>query len=224
MVVPLMPELTTVQQIAVWIIPVLFAITLHEAAHALVANYLGDSTAKMLGRLSLNPIKHVDPLGTIFIPLLVLVVSNFSFVFGWAKPVPINASQFANPRRDLALATAAGPVSNLLMALFWTACLKIIALTYPQSSVVMLFMILVARAGIIINLLLAFLNLIPLPPLDGSKIVASLLPIKHAILYEKIAPYGFFILIILMYTGVLNWLISAPFQGSLRLLSQLFNL
>jgi Zn-dependent protease len=219
-----MPELTTVQQIAVWIIPVLFAITLHEAAHAWVAYRLGDNTAKQLGRVSINPLRHVDLFGTIIIPLAVLVLSNFSFVFGWAKPVPIDASHFSKPRRDVALATAAGPVSNLLMALFWTACLKITLLFHPQTSVIALFIVLAAKAGVIINLLLAFLNLIPIPPLDGSKIVASLLPLRQAMQYERIEPYGVFIILLLMFSGALGWLISTPINWSLLMLSKVFNI
>ncbi|MDP1604162.1 MAG: site-2 protease family protein [Legionella sp.] len=219
-----MPQLSTIQQIAVWIIPVLFAITLHEAAHAYVAYLLGDNTAKQLGRVSINPLKHVDLFGTIIIPLVVLVVSNFSFVFGWAKPVPIDASHFSKPRCDIALATAAGPLANLAMALFWTGCLKVTLLFHPQTSIIALFIILAARAGIIINLLLAFLNLIPIPPLDGSKIAASLLPIRQAILYEKIEPYGFFIILALMFSGALGWIISTPINWSLVMLSKVFNI
>lgn len=219
-----MPELNIIQQIAVWVIPVIFAITLHEAAHAWVAYRLGDTTAKQLGRLSFNPMKHLDPIGSVVVPILILVLSNFSFVFGWAKPVPINASKFSNPRRDLALATAAGPMSNLLMALFWAGCMKLGVLLDPQSSIVAIFIIFAGRAGVVINLLLAFLNLIPIPPLDGSRIVTSLLPYKQAMMYEKIEPYGFFILLVLMFTGVLNWLISPPITWSLSFLSSLFNL
>jgi Zn-dependent protease len=218
-----MPELTVIQQIAVWIVPVLFAITFHEAAHGFASYHLGDSTAKLLGRLSLNPFKHVDPIGTVLVPLLVLVLSHFSFVFGWAKPVPINSSQFNNPRRDLALATAAGPLSNIMMAFLWVFLFKLGMLLGPNTSNSVLFIVLSARAGIIINLVLAFLNLIPIPPLDGSKIVASLLPLSTAMQYEKIAPYGFLILLTMMFTGTLNWLIGVPVNWSISALSMLFN-
>lgn len=219
-----MLELNTVQQIAVWVIPVVFAITLHEAAHAWVAYRLGDMTAKALGRLSFNPVRHIDPLGSVIIPLIVLVLSNFTFVFGWAKPVPISPSQFKKPRRDIALSTAAGPLSNIIMAFLWTIILKIALLVGDHNSMLTLFIVLSANAGININLLLAFLNLIPIPPLDGSKIVACFLPYQQALHYEKIEPYGFFILIILAMLGVLNWLILPPMRGALAALSMLFNL
>lgn len=219
-----MLELTTVQQIAIWILPVLFAITLHEAAHAWVAYHLGDKTAKMLGRLSFNPIRHIDLIGTIIIPIIVLVLSQFNFVFGWAKPVPINGSQLRNPRRDMALVTAAGPASNLLMAFLWAIFLKLATMLNLQSSNIALFLLLTARAGVIINLLLAYLNLIPIPPLDGSRIVASLLPPRQATQYEKIEPLGFFILLALMFTGILGWLINPPMRWSLAALRAIFNL
>jgi Zn-dependent protease len=219
-----MLELSTVQQIAVWILPVLFAITLHEAAHAWVAYQLGDSTAKAAGRVSFNPSRHIDPIGTLLVPIVVLVLSNFSFVFGWAKPVVINSSKFKNPRRDIALATGAGPLANLIMVILWAFILKIGLMLNPQTSSFSLFLILSARAGIIINLLLAIFNLLPIPPLDGSKIVASFLPARQAIAYEKIEPYGFFILLALLFTGILNWLISPPITWLLNLLSNLFNL
>lgn len=219
-----MLELTTVQQIAIWLLPVLFAITLHEAAHAWVAYRLGDTTAKMLGRVSFNPIRHIDLIGTIIVPIAILLLSQFHFVFGWAKPVPINDSQFRHPRRDVALATAAGPLSNLLMAIMWTGLLKISAGLSPQSSNLALFLLLAARAGIIINLLLAYLNLIPIPPLDGSRIVASLMPPRASAIYLRLEPWGFFILLILMFTGVLAWLINPPIQWSLIFLRSLFNL
>lgn len=219
-----MLELSTVQQVVVWILPVLFAITLHEAAHAWVAFRLGDTTAKLAGRVSFNPLRHIDPVGTVLVPILVMVLSQFSFVFGWAKPVMINSSHFANPRRDTALAVAAGPMANLLMALLWTALMKLSLSLHPEISSISLFLFLSARAGILINLLLAIFNLLPIPPLDGSKIVAMMLPLKQALLYEKLEPYGFFILIAMMLSGILNWLISPPINWSLRVLASLFNL
>ncbi|MBA2651317.1 MAG: site-2 protease family protein [Tatlockia sp.] len=219
-----MIELSTVQKIAVWILPVLFAITIHEAAHAWMASRLGDTTAKMLGRLSFNPIKHIDLMGTILVPIMVLILSKFSFVFGWAKPVPINSANFSKPRRDLALATAAGPISNLLMALLWAICLKLGSMNNPNASFLALFMVLSGQAGVIINLLLAYLNPLPIPPLDGSRILASILPIRQAMQYQKIEPYGFFILILLLLTGVLGWLIRPLMSSSIAGLYWLFNL
>ncbi|KTD25984.1 MULTISPECIES: site-2 protease family protein [Legionella] len=219
-----MLELSTVQRIVIWILPVLFAITIHEAAHAWVASRFGDTTAKMLGRLSFNPLKHIDLIGTVFVPIVVLLLSQFSFVFGWAKPVPINASLLHNPRRDLALATAAGPLSNLLMAFLWAICLKLGMILNPTTSSAALFMALTGQAGIMINLVLAYLNLVPIPPLDGSRIVASLLPIKQAIQYQKIEPYGFFILLALIFTGALGWFILPLLRWSLAGIYTLFGI
>lgn len=219
-----MLELSTVQRIVIWILPVLFAITLHEAAHAWMAARLGDTTAKSLGRLSFNPVKHIDLIGTILVPIVVLVLSQFSFVFGWAKPVPIDSRMFHKPRRDLALATAAGPLANLIMAFLWAICLKIGYMLHPSTSTTALFMALTGQAGIIINLVLAYLNLIPLPPLDGGRIMASMLPLKQALQYQKIEPYGLFILFFLIFTGVLGWLIRPPIAWSIAGLYSLFNL
>jgi len=219
-----MLELSTVQRIVIWILPVLFAITIHEAAHAWVASRFGDTTAKMLGRLSFNPLKHIDLIGTILVPIIVLLLSQFSFVFGWAKPVPINASLLRNPRRDLALATAAGPLSNLIMALLWAICLKLGIVLNPLTSSAALFMVLTGQAGVIINFVLAYLNLVPIPPLDGSRIVASLLPLKQAIQYQKIEPYGFFILLALIFTGALGWFILPLLRWSMAGIYALFGI
>lgn len=217
-----MVELTVIQQITIFIIPVLLAITLHEAAHAGVAYYFGDSTAKMLGRLTLNPIKHIDLLGTIVFPLVILILSQFTMILGWAKPVPINASQFKNPRRDLALATLAGPVSNLFMAFLWAGCLKLCIMIGGKSNL-STFISLTSQAGVFINLLLAFINLIPVPPLDGGRILASILPPTQALFFVKIERFGFIILVVLAMTGVLSWFIAPPFRLSLMALHFLFN-
>ncbi|STX43134.1 transmembrane protein [Legionella donaldsonii] len=217
-----MLELTTIQQIVTWILPVLFAITLHEAAHALVANYFGDKTAKMLGRLSVNPLRHIDLIGTIIVPVITLILSGF--VFGWAKPVPINSSQLRNPRRDMVLVSAAGPLSNLIMAFLWACCLKLATMLDPNSSNIALFLLLTSRAGILINLLLAYFNLIPIPPLDGGRVVACLLPIRQALIYEKIEPFGFFILLALLFSGILGWLLNPAISWSLATIRFLFNL
>jgi len=219
-----MPELSTIQQIAVWIIPVLLAITLHEAAHAWVASLFGDTTAKHAGRLSFNPIKHIELFGTIIVPVLILILSNFHFVFGWAKPVPINTAQMKHPRRGLALSTAAGPLSDLIMAFLWTVLYKIATLLHPQTSYVALFLLLTARAGILINLIFAFLNLLPIPPLDGSRILASLLPVRLAYWYFKIEPFGFVILLLLMTLNWLSWILNPFINASLIVLESIFNL
>lgn len=159
-----MEPLSLIQEIAAAILPVVLAITLHEAAHAFVAYRCGDSTAKMLGRLTLNPIAHIDLIGTILVPLLVGIFSQFHFIFGWAKPVPISTNQLRHPRRDIALVTAAGPLSNLLMAFIWTALFKLATLIHPEQHMAAQFLLYASRIGILINLVLAFLNLIPIPP------------------------------------------------------------
>lgn len=219
-----MLSLSLIQKVAIWAIPVLLAVTLHEAAHALVAARCGDTTAKMLGRLSLNPLKHVDLFGTILVPLLMGFLSDFQFIFGWAKPVPINWTKLRNPRRDMALVAAAGPAVNLMMVVFWAILLKVGLVLTPESSMPGLFLLLTAQAGIFINLILALLNLIPIPPLDGSRVVASFLSPKHAVQYFRIEPYGFFVLILLLMTGILGWIINPLLSGALVLIKSVLNL
>jgi len=211
-----MMQLTMVQTIAVWIVPVLLAITLHEVAHAWAASRCGDLTAKILGRLSLNPFKHVDPLGTIFIPILIGILSGFQFVFGWAKPVPINWQQLRHPRRDMALVALAGPMANFLMVFIWAGVVKLGTLLHPEISTLALFMVLTGGAGILINLVLAFLNLIPIPPLDGSRVVASLLPLKLSFYYARLEPFGFLIVLFLLLTGLLGWIIGTPISWAMH--------
>jgi len=219
-----MPEFTLIQQICIWIIPVLLAITLHEAAHAYVAYRCGDTTAKMFGRLSLNPIRHIDPIGTVVMPLLIGALTHFNFVFGYAKPVPINWGQLRNPRRDMILVALAGPASNFLMAFLWAGAFKIATFFHPETSMAALFLLVTARAGMIINLVLGILNLIPIPPLDGSRVVSVALPYKQAIVYSKIEPYGFFILILLLVTGVLGVILTPLINYSFDLLSFIYRL
>lgn len=219
-----MPELSIIQQACIWALPVLLAITLHEAAHAYVANRCGDTTAKMFGRLSLNPLRHIDPVGTILIPILVGVLTSFNFVIGYAKPVPINWTQFRHPKRDMILVTLAGPFANLFMAFLWGGCFKIATYMHPETSMAGLFLLMSARAGMIVNLVLAILNLLPLPPLDGSRVVSSLLPPRQAMVYEKIEPYGFFILILLMFTGILNAIMTPFINIGLLTLRAIFQL
>lgn len=218
-----MDSFSLIQKLAVWVIPLVLAITLHEAAHAWAAYRCGDTTAKMLGRLSANPMVHIDLFGTLLIPLMIAVFSGFNFIFGWAKPVPINPNNMKNPRRDTALVTAAGPAANIIMALAWALILKLTILIHPKISTIALFLVLMARAGITINLVLAILNLLPIPPLDGSKIVNSLLPLKHSITYMKIEPYGFMILLVMLFTGILGAILSPMMQWSLQLIKILFN-
>ena len=219
-----MLNLSIVQTIAVWAIPVLLAITLHEAAHAWVANRCGDHTAKMLGRLSFNPFHHIDLVGTIIVPIVVAALSDFHFIFGWAKPVPINWMLLKNPRRDTALVAAAGPLSNFIMALFWAACLKISLMLHPEHSYTILFLVLASQAGLLINLILGLLNLLPIPPLDGSRVVASLLPGHLANIYLKIEPFGFFILLALLFSGLFTLILNPLLAGSLAIIRSLFNI
>ncbi|MGZ8217692.1 site-2 protease family protein [Methylomagnum sp.] len=201
-----MEELTTVGRFAIWALPVLFAITLHEVAHGWVAKLLGDKTAEKLGRLSLNPLRHVDPVGTVLLPGLMLVFTNF--VFGWAKPVPVDWGKLRRPKRDVGLVAAAGPGSNLLMAVGWIAIARLaILLNFGLVSRPLLFM---AAAGIYINIVLMLINLVPIPPLDGGRIMTSLLPPKMAQAFAKIEPYGFIILILLITTHALNAILGGP--------------
>ncbi len=187
-----------IQKIAVYAIPLIFAITLHEAAHAYAARYFGDNTAYMMGRMTLNPIKHIDPIWTIAVPLLTLFLGGF--IFGAAKPVPVNFGALRNPKRDSIWVAAAGPLANLAMMLMW-ALVATIAQSMPES-VPILFLFYVGQAGILVNALLMFFNLFPLLPLDGGRIIAGLLPNNLAYQYSKLEPYGMFILIALLVTGV----------------------
>lgn len=193
-----------IQTVAVYALPVLFAITLHEAAHAYAAKYFGDSTAYQLGRMSLNPIKHIDPFGTILIPIMMYFATGGAFLFGYAKPVPIDFSRLRNPKKQMAWVALAGPASNLFMALLW----MIFGILLVALQVNDVFFMRMVQAGVLVNLVIFALNLFPLPPLDGGRIVTSLLPDKYAIPYSRIEPYGFFILIGLMLLHLLQyWLI-----------------
>lgn len=203
------PKLSLIQTFAVWVIPVLFAITVHEVAHGFVASKCGDRTAQMLGRLTLNPIKHIDIFGTVIIPALLLIVGGF--IFGWAKPVPVNFANLKHPRRDMALVAIAGPVSNLLMAILWAMVAKIGLILDGQLGFTWaLALIYMGQAGIWINIILIILNILPIPPLDGSRVVTALLPGPLAYQYNRVAPFGFFILLILLALGALNYLLLPP--------------
>jgi len=203
-----MLELNVMQRIAVWALPVLFAITVHEVAHGWVARRLGDPTAMMMGRLTLNPIKHIDPVGTLLIPGVLLLLGGF--VFGWAKPVPVTWENLRSPKRDMALVAAAGPIANLVMALIWALVMKI-GVTFSGSLDWMAIpMIYMGGAGITINIILMVLNLLPLPPLDGGRVVTGLLPGAWAWRFSRIEPYGFFILLALLATGALAYILGGP--------------
>lgn len=198
--------------IVVYAIPVVFAITLHEAGHAYAAKYFGDNTAWMLGRTSLNPVKHIDPIGTVVVP----VITAFTgFLFGWAKPVPVNFENLRDPRRDMLWVAAAGPGANIVMALGWVLLAKIL-LVADASGGVAEFWFKVAVAGIKVNVGLAVLNLFPLLPLDGGRILASLLPRQLALPYSRLEPWGMPILVILIVSGALWWVIGPVMSAMLR--------
>lgn len=203
-----MNELTLIQKIAVWALPLLFAITVHEVAHGWMARRLGDPTAMRLGRLTLNPIKHIDPVGTILVPGILLMLGGF--IFGWAKPVPVNWHNLRDPRRDMMLVSAAGPLSNLGMALLWGVVLKIGLIMGGTAPLVSQPLIYMGAAGVFINLVLMVLNLLPIPPLDGSRIVTGLLPPPLAVQYNRLENVGFIILIALLATGVLGSILGPP--------------
>jgi Zn-dependent protease len=197
------------QTVAIYALPVLFAITLHEAAHGYVARYFGDMTAHAQGRISLNPVRHIDIVGTIAVPLAILLLSGGKFLFGWAKPVPVNYSALRKPRRDMAWVAAAGPAANLGMALAWALALKI-SLAFSGSG----FFDAMSRAGIIVNLVFMFLNLLPILPLDGGRIVASLLPTRAAWRYAKLEPWGIPVLLVLLATNGLSFLLQPIIDAS----------
>ena len=195
-----MAEMSLIQTLVVWTPPVLLAVTLHEVAHGWVARELGDDTAEALGRLSFNPLKHVDPVGTVLVPGLLYALAGI--VFGWAKPVPVNWDKLRNPRRDMALVALAGPLANVVMLLAWAAVAKL-GLSYGQD-----YFVTTGLAGIMINAVLIALNLLPVPPLDGSRVVSALLPHDLALQYGRIEPYGLIILLILIGSGALNRLME----------------
>jgi len=197
-------SLHLIQTILIYALPVLLAITLHEAAHAYVARMCGDNTAYMLGRVTLNPAKHIDPIGTVLMPLLLYFATSGAFVFGYAKPVPVNFRQLRNPKRDMVWVALAGPMANFVQAFVWSVLL----LCMQWAGMKEVFFIGMAHAGIGINLVLWAFNLFPLPPLDGGRIVVGLLPFKQAQWVARIEPFGFFILIGLMIAGIVGplWL------------------
>jgi Zn-dependent protease len=199
-----------VQTLAIYALPVLFAITLHEAAHGYVARHFGDMTAHAQGRISLNPGRHIDLVGTIIVPLVILFLSGYKFLFGWAKPVPVNYSALRKPRQHMAWVAAAGPASNLAQALIWAALLKLAVIAPDNFFAVPLR--LMSEAGIVVNLVFMFLNLLPILPLDGGRILASLLPSRAAWQYAKLEPLGVPLLVILLLTNVLS-VVLEPLVG-----------
>ena len=195
---------SNMQTVAIYAIPVLFAITVHEAAHGYAARHFGDNTAWMLGRITLNPLKHIDLLGTIAMPLLLLFATSGAFLFGYAKPVPVNFGRLRKPKRDMIWVALAGPGSNLVMAILWVIFGYLLVTMGVQER----FFLEMTRAGLMVNLVLFALNMFPLPPLDGGRILVGLLPTPQAITVSRIEPFGFFIVLGLVLTGILGtyWL------------------
>ncbi|MES2415256.1 MAG: site-2 protease family protein [Pseudomonadota bacterium] len=193
-----------IQTVAIYALPVLFAITIHEAAHGYVARYFGDDTAWMMGRVTLNPIRHIDPLGTIAMPLLLYFATSGAFLFGYAKPVPVNFGNLRHPKRDMIWVALAGPASNFIQAILWALSLVVMALFGVQEE----FFIKMAQAGALVNLVMWAFNLFPLPPLDGGRILVGLLPLKQAMWVSRIEPWGFFVVMGLVLAGVVGtfWL------------------
>lgn len=193
-----------IQTVLIYALPVLFAITVHEAAHGYAARHFGDNTAAMMGRITLNPIKHIDPIGTILMPLLLYFATSGAFLFGYAKPVPVNFGHLRNPKRDMIWVALAGPASNFVQAIFWGLILILLVATGVHER----FFLEMCRAGIMVNLVMWAFNLFPLPPLDGGRILVGLLPWKQAQLVARVEPYGFFIVMALVIAGVVGsyWL------------------
>ena len=211
-----------IQTLAISALPVIFAITLHEAAHGYAARHFGDPTAWQLGRISLNPLRHIDPIGTIVIPIAILLFSGGSFLFGYAKPVPVNFGRLRNPKQDMFWVAAAGPGANLFMALCWAFLLKMAWLmpssefTLPLSEM--------SKIGIMVNCVLMVLNLLPLPPLDGGRIAVSLLPHNLAWKFAQLERWGFPILLLLLFTGILGAVMNPLVIMSARIIELIFGL
>lgn len=198
-----------IQTVAIYALPVLFAITVHEAAHGYAARHFGDNTAYKLGRMTLNPLKHIDPIGTIAMPLLLYFATSGAFLFGYAKPVPVNFGQLRNPKRDMVWVALAGPGANLIQALLWGILLYLlqaVAVTEP-------FFLKMCQGGILVNVVMFVFNLFPLPPLDGGRILVGLLPYRQAALVSRVEPWGFFIVMALVITGVITKLWLLPLMA-----------
>ena len=214
-----------VQTISIYALPVIFGITLHEAAHGYVAKHFGDTTAYVLGRVSLNPVRHIDPVGTIVVPLVILLVTSWGagqgMLFGWAKPVPVNYHALRKPKRHMMWVAAAGPGANLAMALGWTLVMKLAPVMPDYFARPLVEM---GYAGLKVNVVLMLLNLIPLLPLDGGRIVASLLPARLADQYARLEPWGFPILLALMFTNVLGIVLGPMVAGSMQLIANAFRM
>jgi Zn-dependent protease len=213
----MMNGLSAIQRFAVNVLPVIFAITVHEASHGYAAKHFGDMTAFKMGRISLNPARHIDPVGTILIPAITLLFGGI--LFGWAKPVPVNFGRLRNPKSDMFWVAAAGPGANLLMAAIWAMAIRISPLLPDYMALPLALM---GAAGIRINVILMVLNLLPLPPLDGGRIMVSLLPHRMAWQFAKIEPYGFIILLVLMFSNILGIILWPFIQAFETIISTVF--
>lgn len=198
-----------IQSILIYALPVLFAITVHEAAHGYAARHFGDDTAAKMGRITLNPIKHIDPVGTILIPLMLLVSTQGAFLFGYAKPVPVRFGHLRNPKRDMVWVALAGPASNLAQAVFWGLLLIFLRGTGVDEP----FFIKMCQGGVLVNVVMFVLNLFPLPPLDGGRILVGLLPMRPAAMVARIEPWGFFIVLALLLMGVVSTFWMQPLMA-----------
>ena len=198
-----------IQTVLIYALPVLFAITVHEAAHGYVARYFGDNTAYVLGRVTLNPVKHIDPIGTILMPLMLYFATSGTFLFGYAKPVPVRFGNLRNPKRDMIWVALAGPGVNLVQAFFWGALLLIL----QGLDVTEVFFIKMCQGGVLVNVVMFVFNLFPLPPLDGGRILVGLLPYRQAELVSRVEPWGFFIVMALVVAGVISALWMQPLMG-----------
>ena len=207
-----------IQTVAIYALPVVFAITVHEAAHGYAARHFGDPTAHMMGRISLNPMKHIDPVGTILMPLVLYFATSGAFLFGYAKPVPVNFGRLRNPKRDMVWVALAGPGANLAQAIAWS----VMAYALVALGVEERFFLEMTQAGLLVNLVMFAFNLFPLPPLDGGRILVGLLPMKQAILVSRLEPYGFFIVMALVISGVVGSIWLSPLMrataGAIELL------
>ena len=193
----------------IYALPVLFAITVHEAAHGYAARHFGDNTAYMLGRITLNPIKHIDPVGTILMPIMLYFATSGAFLFGYAKPVPVNFGHLRNPKRDMVWVALAGPASNFIQAIVWA----VVMITLVGTGVEERFFLEMARAGVLVNLVMWAFNLFPVPPLDGGRILVGLLPWRQAQMVSRLEPYGFFIVMGLVIFGVVGTIWLRPLMG-----------
>ena len=217
-----MESLNPVQRLVIWALPVVFAITLHEYAHGWVADRLGDRTARMLGRLSLNPLRHIDPVGTVLVPAVLMLFGGF--LFGWAKPVPVTPQNLRKHPHAMAWVAAAGPVCNVLQAIVWAALIRLAVAEHELLGWVADPLRLMGIAGIMINLALAVLNLLPIPPLDGGRIVDALLPGPLSARYSQLEPWGLWIVLALIASGLLGVILGPPFHALLRLVGAVVGL